>query len=900
MLHFPEDQLRIFLDHISAACFITDVDGTVVRANRASEQLIGLGHLAAVGRNLFEDLLPTRKTSQGREFLAGLEPKISGRSEHHIINLLPSNDQSTELHLRAQLLQSDHEPLFLILVESAKDQNVAERTKEEPEAASATATDPKFRTIFDAEPECVKLLDRYGNLLDMNAAGLAIIEVDSLEEVRGQCIYDIVNEKHRAAFINANEKSFEGVASRLQFQIVSMKGRQRWMDSHVVPLKNTGEEITASLSVTREITDIRQTEQQLRLTQFAVDAAVEGIFWMRPEDGSLEYVNESACNTLGYSREELLQLRFSDIDRSVSTSNWLELADTIVQKGRHGHESMQICKSGRQYPVDTVFNHLRFDGRDLFCAHVRDVTTRKLAEEALVETTSGIQQSERRFRSIFEQAGMAVGLLESKTGRFIQVNEKYVSLIGYSHEELAKLTWMDITHPEDLAADSGNMQRILQGDIQNFTLEKRLIRKDGSPRWVNLTISPTWGPDDTPDLHIAIVEDISERKEAEANNRRLQAHLSHKQKMEAIGQLAAGIAHEFNNLLLAIGGNVEAILLTENKTLSARATQSLKEVERATDRAATLTKQMLSFAAKKSPDLSICDLGYIVENCEPMLRRLLGQKVDLTLDLSAESVHARANEYELEQSLLNLVLNARDALSGGGELVLRTDTIAITEEEVLGGENSGAFARLTVSDNGCGMNSETLRRAFEPFFTTKPVGQGTGLGLATVYSDASKYGGFVWVESEEGRGTQIQMCLPLSTETPKFPRRMDQAMDVCGNETILVCDDEEIVLSAVCSLLEGAGYSVLAARSAAEAINIAEQEDGKIDLLFTDVTMPDFDGFELGRKLRDRFPTIKVIYSSGYTADRLTRSEKDEMDFFQKGKSGREMLLQIRRRLDLN
>jgi len=375
--------------------------------------------------------------------------------------------------------------------------------------------------------------------------------------------------------------------------------------------------------------------------------------------------------------------------------------------------------------------------------------------------------------------------------------------------------------------------------------------------------------------------------------------------MQAIGQFAAGIAHEFNNLLVGILGNAELLLDTPNERLPTTGKRPVEDIYRCGKRAATLTQQLLSFAKKKQTTLRVFDLNELVGSAEVMLRRLIGERITLGLHRSPDRCFVYADEGEMEQALLNLVINARDAMPDGGTLTLRCANIECDEAYAARYAHAhvGRFVELSVADTGRGMSVEVSERIFEPFFTTKPVGEGTGLGLSTVFADVTKLGGHVTVESAPGAGTHFRICLPHvegSVAASAEPRQANSTRPPVGQETILICDDEEAVLRSISFLLENEGYDVIPAWGAREALDRASSDSRHIALLLTDVIMPDMNGPELAKKLLETHSGMKVLYMSGYPSDILDvgGSDSEPVEFLQKPPMGDTLFRRVREVLD--
>ena len=480
-----------------------------------------------------------------------------------------------------------------------------------------------------------------------------------------------------------------------------------------------------------------------------------------------------------------------------------------------------------------------------------------------------LHESEERFRTTFEQAAVGIGHVGAD-GRFLRVNQRLCEMVGYTREELLERTFQEITHPDDLPADMENVRKMLAGEIPNYSMEKRYIRKDGTAAWIELTVSLRRTLDGRPGYFISVIEDIEPRRRAEEQGARLRNQLEQAQKMDSVGQLAGGIAHDFNNLLTAILGFCELILLDEKSPHRSE----LEEIKHAGERAAALTRQLLAFSRKQVFQLELLDLNAVVTSMETMLRRVIGEDVRLTSTLSSEVGRVKADPSQIAQVLLNLAVNARDAMPGGG--VLRIETSNADVDGALAEVNApcspGGFAVLTVSDTGCGMDPETQRRVFEPFFTTKPKGKGTGLGLATVYGIVKQSGGFVSFSSEPGKGTTFRVHLPCAEETAATKSRSGvYPVPPRGTETILIVEDDDGVRRLACRALELLGYTVLSAESGRLALDLARDHKGKIDLVLTDVVMPEMSGREVERRLAGTGHAARVLFMSGYADDAVLR-----------------------------
>jgi PAS domain S-box-containing protein len=486
--------------------------------------------------------------------------------------------------------------------------------------------------------------------------------------------------------------------------------------------------------------------------------------------------------------------------------------------------------------------------------------SRALDEKALreqrVAAEEALRRSEENFRSLVENAPYGIYKTNVDTGRFVSVNPAMVKMLGCGSE--AEVLALDVA--TQVYRDPGARFRLLpelerQEHFNDLELEWK--RKDGKPlllRSSGRLLQSGSGER----FFEAIAEDVTER-------RSLEAQLQQAQKMEAVGRLAGGIAHDFNNLLTVIRGYAELMLEEPDRENVRRHAQNIMK---ASDRTAALTRQLLAFSRKQVLWPQVLDLNAVVGETKKMLPPLIGEDVLVIVIPGPKLGQVKADPGQLEQVLMNLAINARDAMPRGGKLVLETANVECDEGycALHHGARPGSYVMLAVSDNGCGMDPETQAHIFEPFFTTKPKDKGTGLGLATVYGIVKQSGGHIFVYSEPGVGTTFKVYLPRVEEkaagTPPPPRFEEQA---AVTETVLVVEDEEGVRHLTHTFLEQRGYRVLEARNGAEALQVAAGHTGPIHLLVTDIVMPGMRGRELAEKLSSARPGMKVLYVSGYT-----------------------------------
>lgn len=480
---------------------------------------------------------------------------------------------------------------------------------------------------------------------------------------------------------------------------------------------------------------------------------------------------------------------------------------------------------------------------------IEDRRARTASEEAL-------RASERQFRAVFDNAAVGIALV-AIDGRPIRVNQALTRMLGYSQEQLCTMHVREFTVPEDYERELPLAREVSQGRLDGYHLEKRYLRSDGSVMWGYLTLTLVRNREDRPQFVIGIVEDVTER-------RRLQEQAQQSQRLESMGRLAGGVAHDFNNLLTIILGYLD--VLREDLPEDDSRRVAVDEIGKASSRAAALTAQLLAFARRQVIEPRVLNLNDVVRETDRMLGRLVGEHIEIHADLDASLGRAKADPGQLQQVLVNLAVNARDAMPAGGRLTIETRNVAF-ETELAGAEGvpPGSYVMLSVTDTGVGMSPEVRAHAFEPFFTTKEQGKGTGLGLATCHGIVTQAGGYLHVYSETGLGTTFRVYLPRvdaaeATEDtrPATPLRG-------GHETVLLVEDEQSLRQLAAMSLRGQGYHVLEAADGQRALSLAAAEPRpRIDLLLSDVVMPGMGAREFAQRFSALHPEAAVLFMSGY------------------------------------
>lgn len=480
-------------------------------------------------------------------------------------------------------------------------------------------------------------------------------------------------------------------------------------------------------------------------------------------------------------------------------------------------------------------------------------------EKALIE-------SERNYREIFNATKDAIFLHDAESGNIVEMNKTVEEMFGYSREELLHQTIQKISSGEPPYSQEEArqwIQKAFQEGHQSFEWLSR--RKNGELFWVEVVLSVTRIGGEGRVL--AVLRDITDRKHAEEEKQKLQSQLLQSQKMESIGRLAGGVAHDFNNMLCVILGYTE--LIKARLPVYDPLLQDLQAIEKAAFHSRDVTAQLLAFSRKQLIAPRSANLNDIISDAKKTIEPLIGEDVELQFYPGAGLWNILFDPAQIEQVLVNLAVNARDALPSGGKLIIKTVNISLDEARCReqSGLMPGDYVLLEVSDNGLGMDKETLAHIFEPFFTTKGVGEGTGLGLATVYGIVEQNGGFIRVSSEPGVGTTFKVYIPKGVEQERAPAKTDRKPVVSGTGTVLLVEDDAMVRGMTAEMLKSFGYTVLIANNSVDALSLCEKNRGPIDLLITDVVMPNMNGKELRDRIKIIRPGIKVLFMSGYTSN---------------------------------
>lgn len=591
----------------------------------------------------------------------------------------------------------------------------------------------------------------------------------------------------------------------------------------------------------------RLTQSEERFAKMFYSSLIGKAIVALPE-GEMLYVNQSYLDMMQYRREDIIGKTMAEVGLWASAADRDRVVAMIQQQQSiHDVEFDYRMSTGEIRTALASIERIELDGRPCLLAMSQDITTRKRTEAAL-------RDSEESYRLITENASDLIAMLDFE-GRFVYASPSHWQALGRSPIELLGMLGTDLAHPDDLEAIRQATDELRTASKAQVTF--RYHHTDGSWRWLEASAS-TLMRDDAPFI-VSVARDVTRRKQ-------LEAQLLQAQRMESIGRLAGGVAHDFNNVLTVISGYTELALteLPPDHPIAA----DLNEIRKGAARATDLTRQLLAFARKQIIEPRILSLNDLIIDMDRMLRRLIGEDIELVTLPAPDLWSVKVDLGQIEQVLVNLAVNARDAMPEGGRLTIETQNVMLDAGYTQRHANvvPGSYVMLAVSDTGTGMSSELQAHAFEPFFTTKEVGKGTGLGLATCYGIIKQHGGNIWVYSEEGQGTTFKIYLPQADAPAEDLVRLNPAATLPrGRETVLVVEDEDAVRGIATRVLRDQGYTVLEATRGIDALQLAQSHDGGIQLLLTDVVMPHMSGKVLAKQLVHIYPHVKVLFMSGYT-----------------------------------
>ena len=950
-LQHERDRARRYLDLAGVMFVALNREGQVILVNRKACEVLGSEETEILGKNWFDNFLPERLREEVRPVAQTLLAGEMEIGEYFENSVLTKSGEERVIAWHNTILKDEHGNITGTL-SSGEDITQRKQTEE-----VLRLREQQYQTLFKDSKDAIYIASSAGDYIEVNCAFLDLYGYtrEEIWDVKAPSLW--VNLGDRFRFFKELEE--HGTVKEFEAKLRRKDGREIDGVLTSTALIAHGGKVIGSQGIVRDVTKRKQLEESLRKSEAAAKRIAqeneivaeigriisstlnieevyerfeEEVARLIPFDRIAINIHNSKDNTVvvayaagtempgrgvgdvmsvdGTVSKDVIHTRSSLL---VQNKDIVELRDRypalapILQAGFHSimytplilkNQVVGILYFLSSNPNAYSETDMRLSERVSSqiagaIANAQLFAERKLAEEAL-------RRSEEKFQELFDEAPVGYVELDSQ-GRITQVNRTELAMLGYSAEEMiGQPVWKFIVEEEQ--SKKSVTAKLAGAKPPGHAFERTFRRKDGKtlPILIEEAIIRDAAAK-VKGIH-TVHQDITERKRSEKERADLQEQLRQSQKMEAVGRLAGGIAHDFNNLLTVIKGytNLSLLDLKESNPLWG----NLKEIDKASERAADLTRQLLAFSRRQILEMKALDLNSLLLNLEKMLHRILGEDVKLVTALAQDLGRVRVDPGQVEQVVMNLAVNARDAMPSGGKLTIETANVEL--DEAYAGNHvavkPGRYVRLSVSDTGVGMSREVEEKVFEPFFTTKEKGKGTGLGLSTVYGIVKQSGGNIWVYSEPGQGTTFKIYLPIvDEELDALEPKHDAHSLPTGSETVLLVEDEASVRGLGARLLNQQGYTVWEAENGEEALRIAQAHAGeRIHLLTTDVVMPRMGGRELAERLKILRPDLKVLFTSGYTDNAIVHHGILEpgVNFLQKPFSLVNMAQKVREVLD--
>ena len=847
-LRESRDFVETVFDSVSdSVSVINTTDFRIVAVNRSFLNMAGMGEKDVIGKACYVVTHGGSKPCKGPDHICPLAETLR-TGEHSYAEHIhyEKNGSATYVEVAASPIRNQKGEIYQV-VYVARD--ISERKRAEE---ALHMEKEKFRVLVEESPLGISLLGKdnrykYINPKFIEMFGYSLEEIPTGREWFRKAFPD-PEYRHKLISIWKDdfEKSRLGESRSRVFNVRCKDGTEKVIHYRPVTMEGGDQFITHS-----DITEIKRDAQKLRELERAIEQASEGIATADVE-GKFVFVNRAWARMHGYQIAELIAKPVSMLNSAADRKEPPQVWEKIMKDGFWRGELQRIRKDGSSFPAIMTSSLVKDDkGMPVgVIGTCQDISERIRAEEIL-------RESEERYRTLFETAQDGI-FLTDESGRFADVNRAACKSLGYTKEELLKLSNNEIdADPRGYEA----FKKVRDGLVEQITFEVNQKRKDGA--LVSVEITGGFCIAGGQRMSLAIARDTTERKH-------LEEQLRQSQKMEAVGTLAGGMAHDFNNILSVIQGNADLALTSIEKDHSLNI--YLDEINRSAGRAANLTRQLLLFSRRQPMDMLPLNLTSLTQNLGKMLDRLIGEDISLNLDLEPETWSIEGDAGTIEQVIMNLVVNARDAMPEGGEINIRAGNVHVDQEycKAYPYAQPGKFVHLSIRDNGKGMDQTAIDRIFEPFFTTKEAGKGTGLGLSVVYGIIKEHKGWIDVESSPGNGAIFHVYLPAVSMKLEEKEKATVFSEISGGrgERILVVEDDKALSEIAANMLSEKAYTVFVAGNVQEALHLFQKEGGKFDLIFCDVVLPDGTGPKLVEKLLETRPGAGVLFTSGYVDEK--------------------------------
>jgi len=882
-------ELNDIIEFLPDATFVVDNEKKVIAWNRAIEEMTGIKKHDMIGQGDNAVTIP-----------------FYGEKRPHLLDLIDVSDKELESKYRyvqrkgntlyaetftpalyggkGAYVWATGAPLFdaqgnrVGAIESIRD--ITEYKQAEQ---TLRASEEKFRQLFENMSNCVAIYEATADgedfiFKDFNRAA---------EQVEGVTKETIVGKSVLKVFPGVKKFGLFEVFKRVwktgnpEFYPTKLYKDNRisgWKENCIYKL-SSGEVV----AIYEDVTTRKQAEEALRQSQLQQKALLDNIpdaAWLKDSESRFVAVNEAFARAVGYNAEDLVgKTDFEIWPKEVAETNRSEDQEVILTKQRQVIEQSFVSHREKVAWVEKIKTPIINENNEVIgtVGISRDITQRKQTEQALRENEKKYQSLYQEFLALFDAVPENMHLI-SPDLKLIWINQTSAASLNKNRSDLIGQYCYQARHNRSEPCEICPARRC----FRSKTIEFDEVTTPDGLIW-DLRAAPIIDDQGEIKSVVELAHNITEKKKAFQEMLSLQEQLRQSQKMEAIGRLAGGVAHDFNNLLTVIQVNSELALyeLANNDSLKLK----LGDIKKATERAANLTRQLLAFSRRQVLNLKVINLNFILEDLEKMLHRIIGEEIELITSFADDLGRVKADPGEIEQVIINLAVNAKDAMPHGGTLTIATSNVDLDEQYVRRhlGTLPGSYVVISVTDTGVGIPKEIHEQIFDPFFTTKENGKGTGLGLATVYGIVKQSGGHVHLYSEPGKGTTLKVYLPRVDEPLEEAGKKKEA-DVSprGNETILIVEDDSSVRKIAVQVLTNQGYNVLVSESGGDALLICEQEKNPIHLVLTDVVMPKMSGPELIERLKKVRKDFSVLYMSGYTDKHILKGLDDELNFIQK------------------